>query len=115
MLSSIIRRMGGCTPSGIGLTPNPEVCSRAYRAFDCSATSLTKGRRSIKGSGNLLPSSPPTEKATASEDETGKPSTCDRARDSCRRNREVAHLRRAVARTGNILYGAIAGTDALVQ
>jgi hypothetical protein len=41
-LSSIIRRMGegmgaGGTPSGDGLTPNPEVCSRAYRAFGCSS------------------------------------------------------------------------------
>ena len=42
-----------------------------------SATSLTKSRRSMVGLGNLLPPSPPAEKATASEDQARKASTGD--------------------------------------
>jgi hypothetical protein len=47
--------------------------------------SLTKSRSSIKGSGNLLPSSPPAEKSTASEDQARKSGTSDWAGHADRR------------------------------
>ena len=40
-----------------------------------SATSRIKNRRLIKGSGDLLPASPPAEKATARQDQAGKTGT----------------------------------------
>jgi hypothetical protein len=44
-----------------------------------SATSLIKNRRLIKRSGDLLSSSPPAEKAAASQDQARKASTNDGA------------------------------------
>jgi Protein of unknown function (DUF2924) len=42
-----------------------------------SATSLSKNRRSIKGSGDLLTPTPPSKKATAREDQTRKSRALD--------------------------------------
>ena len=44
-------------------------------------TDLNKSRRSIKRLGDLLPPSPPAEKATARQDQAGKASTGDGAGD----------------------------------